>query len=81
MADTPKMIYSDEEGSWHSKTDIECLEGKKIEIHRTRGHPAFAERFIQTYKDMLVQRFEAHEKRGQTKYPVHRLQFRDIINI
>ena len=42
MGDKPKMFYSDEEGSLYSKTVIEYLEGENIEIHRTRGHPAFA---------------------------------------
>ena len=47
------------------KAVIEDLEGEKIEIHRTRGHPAFAERFIRTYKDMLFKRVEADEKKGK----------------
>ena len=66
MGDKPKMFYSDEEGSLYSKTVIEYLEGEKIEIHRTRGHPAFAERFIRTYKDMLFKRVEADEKKGKS---------------
>ena len=65
MGDKPKMFYSDEEGSLYSKTVIEYLEKEKIEIHRTRGHPAFAERFIRTYKDMLFKRVEADEKQGK----------------
>ena len=65
MGDKPKMFYSDEEGSLYSKTVIEYLEKEKIEIHRTRGHPAFAERFIRTYKDMLFKRVEADEKKGK----------------
>ena len=65
MGDKPKMFYSDEEGSLYSKTVIEYLEGEKIEIHRTRGHPAFAERSIRTYKDMLFKRVEADEKKGK----------------
>ena len=74
MGDKPKMFYSDEEGSLYSKTVIEYLEGEKIEIHRTRGHPAFAERFIRTYKDMLFKRVEAdmsgaksRDERGEKK--------------
>ena len=67
MGDKPKMFYSDEEGSLYSKTVIEYLEKEKIEIHRTRGHPAFAERFIRTYKDMLFKRVEADEKKGKQK--------------
>ena len=64
MGDKPELFYSDEEGSLYSKTVIEFL-GGKIEIHRTRGHPAFAERFIRTYKDMLFKRVEADEKKGK----------------
>ena len=65
MGNKPKMFYSDEEGSLYSKTIIEYLEKEKIEMHRTRGHPAFAERFIRTYKDMLFKRVEAEEKKGK----------------
>ena len=65
MGDKPKMFYSDEEWSLYSKTAVEYLGGEKIEIHRTRGHPAFAERFIRAYKDMLFKRVEADEKKGK----------------
>ena len=44
---------------------MEYLEKEKIEIHRTRGHPAFAERFIRTYKDMLFKRVENDENKGK----------------
>lgn len=50
----PEMIYSDEEGSLHSSDLLEYLKEQKIELHRTRGHPDFAERFIRTLKDMLL---------------------------
>ena len=65
MGDEPKMFYSDEEGSLYSKPVIEYLEDEKIDIHRTTGHPAFAERFIRTYKDMLFERVEADERKGK----------------
>ena len=65
MGKKPKMFYSDEEGSLYSKTIIEYLEQEKIEMHRTRGHPAFAERFIRSFKDMLFKRVEADEKKGK----------------
>ena len=65
MGKKPKMCYSDEEGSLYSKTIIEYLEQEKIEMHRTRGHPAFAERFIRSFKDMLFKRVEADEKKGK----------------
>ena len=65
MGKKPKMFYSDEEGSLYSKTIKEYLEQQKIEMHRTRGHPAFAERFIRSFKDMLFKRVEADEKKGK----------------
>ena len=65
MEKKPRMLYSDEEGSLYSNTISEYLEDEKIEIHRTRGHPAFAERFIKTYKDKLFKRIEADEKKGK----------------
>ena len=65
MDKKPRMLYSDEEGSLYSKPIMEYLEDEKIEIHRTRGHPAFAERFIKTYKDKLFKRVEADKKKGK----------------
>ena len=50
MGDKPNMFYSDEERSLSSKRIIEYLEGGKIEIHRTGGHPAFAERLYEPIK-------------------------------
>ena len=70
----PKIIYTDDERSIASKDFQEFVEGRKIELYRTRGHPAFAERFIRTFKDMLFKRVENDEKRikrifnGQTTY-------------
>ena len=66
MDGKPKMLYTDEEGSFYSKTIMEYLEQEKIAIHRTRGHPAFAERAIRTTKDQLYKRIEADEKKGKT---------------
>ena len=65
MGGKPKMFYADEEPSFYSNPVMEYLEKEKIEIHRTRGHPAFAERFIRTYKDMLFKRVENDEKKGK----------------
>ena len=44
---------------------MEYLEDEKIEIHRARGHPAFAERFIKTYKDKLFKHVEADKRKGK----------------
>ena len=65
MGGKAKMIYSDEEGSLFSSTITDYLDEEKIELHTTRGHPAFGERFIKTYKDMLFKRVDADEKKGK----------------
>ena len=65
MGGKAKMIYSDEEGSLFSSTITDYLDEEKIELHTTRGHPAFGERFIRTYKDMLFKRVDADEKKGK----------------
>ena len=67
MGGKAKMIYSDEEGSLFSSTITDYLDEEKIELHTTRGHPAFGERFIRTYKDMLFKRVDADEKKGKNK--------------
>ena len=38
---------------------------KKLNSHTTRGHPAFGERFIRTFKAMLFKRVDADEKKGK----------------
>ena len=63
MGKKPKMIYSDEEGSLNSADIMGYLQKENIEIHKTRGHPAFAERFIRTFKDMLFKRVEHDQKK------------------
>ena len=65
MDGKPKMIYSDEEGSLFSSVITDYLDEEKIELHTTRGHPAFGERFIRTFKDMLFKRVDADEKKGK----------------
>ena len=60
-----KLIYSDEEGSLFSSTITDYLKEEKIELHTTRGHPAFGERFIRAFKDMLFKRVDADEKKGK----------------
>ena len=63
MKAKPKIIYSDDEGSLSGNDFKQLVEDKGIELYR--GHPAFAERFIRTYKDMLFKRVEADEKKGK----------------
>ena len=68
MGDKPNMFYSDEEGSFYSKTVIEYLEGEKIEIHSHEVIQRLRNVFIRTYKDMLFKRVEADEKRVRKIY-------------
>ena len=65
MGKKPKIIYSDDEKAIAGGDFKDYIEGENIELYRTRGHPAFAERFIRTYKDMLFKRVEADEKKGK----------------
>ena len=68
MGKKPKMIYTDDERAIAGEDFKDYVEGEGITLHRTRGHPAFAERFIRTYKDMLFKRVEADEKRERQTY-------------
>ena len=62
----PRIIYTDDERSIAGKDFHEFAEGRKIELYRTRGYPAFVERFIRTLKDMLLfKRVETDEKNGK----------------
>ena len=65
MGKQPKMIYTDDERAIAGEDFKDYVEGEGITLHRTRGHPAFAERFIRTYKDMVFKRVEADEKKGK----------------
>ena len=65
MDGKPKLIYIDDEGSFNNKSVIDYLKEENIELHRTRWHPAFAERAIRTLKDMLYKRVENDEKKGK----------------
>jgi len=62
MGKNPKIIYTDDEKAIASGEFQEYVESEGIELYRTRGHPAFAERFIRTFKDKLFKRIENDEK-------------------
>ena len=53
MGSKPKMIYTDDEKAIASSDFKQYVEDEGIELYRTRGHPAFSERFIRTFKDKL----------------------------
>ena len=43
MGKKPKMIYTDDERAIAGEDFKDYVEGEGITLHRTRGHPAFAE--------------------------------------
>ena len=62
MGKKPKIIYSDDEKAIASAEFRSFVEDEGIELYRTRGHPAFAEAFIRTFKSKLFKRIENDEK-------------------
>ena len=65
MKEKPQLIYTDDERAIAGDEFKQFIEGEGIELYRTRNHPAFAERFIRTFKDKLFKRVEADEKKGK----------------
>ena len=71
MGKKPKILYTDDERGIASQEFNDFIEDEGIELYRTRGHPAFAERMIRTFKDMLFKRGEADEKKGKKNIQWH----------
>ena len=65
MGSKPKLIYTDDEKAIASSDFKQYVEDEGIQLYRTRGHPAFSERFVRTFKDKLFKRIEADEKKGK----------------
>ena len=65
MKAKPKIIYADDEGSISGADFKQRVKDEGIELYRTRGHPAFAEGFIRTFKDELFKRVENDEKKAK----------------
>ena len=57
----PKILYHDNEGSWNSCDFIQLLNQHKIKQIITSTPPPFAERMIQTIKNMIHTRLEGLE--------------------
>ena len=66
MGKLPEMLYTDDEGSFHSKQAVAYYRDNKIKHLITRTHAAYAERAIRTIKAMLYKRLEA--KPGEPWY-------------
>jgi hypothetical protein len=56
MHGKPELLYTDEEGSFLSKVVQKWMSDNNVRMFHTRGHAAFAERQIGTFKRMIVTR-------------------------
>ena len=59
MGKLPEMLYTDDEGSFHSKQAVAYYRENKIKHLITRTHAPYAECAIRTIKAMLYKRLEA----------------------
>ena len=57
----PQQIYHDNEGSWSSKAFIRLLNFAKVKQVITSSPPPFAERMVQTIKNMIHARLDGLE--------------------
>ena len=65
MGKKAKIVYTDDERAIAGEDFKEYVEGEGIELYRTRGHPAFAERFFLGHSKKIFKRVEADEKKGK----------------
>jgi hypothetical protein len=63
MMKKPEILYTDGETSFNSSLMIEYYKKHNIKHYVTRGHAAFAERFIRTVKDMIYKRIDGDTKK------------------
>ena len=54
--ETPKIIYTDDEGALNSKSLQKCFKEQDIKHLVTRTHAQFAERMIRTFKLALYKK-------------------------
>ena len=59
MGKLPELLYTDDEGSFHSKQAEAYYKENDIKHLVTRGHASYAERAIKTIKSMIYKRIEA----------------------
>ena len=68
MGKKPEIIYAADEKTIASGEFQAYVESEGIELYRTRGHPAFAERFIKTVKNKLCKRIENEKKKTNIQW-------------
>ena len=59
------MIYTDDEKAIGRRLFKENVEGEGVRLYRTRGRPAFIERWNRSLKDRIFKRVEADEKKNK----------------
>ena len=64
MGGKPKTIYSDNEGSFHSKLLTEYFNNNNIRFLATNTHAAYVERLIRTIKSYIYKRVERYKNHG-----------------
>ncbi len=62
MSKKPKILFTDNEGSFNSNLVKEYCKDHNIEQLFTNNHAAFVERFTRSFKDMIYKRVEALKK-------------------
>ena len=71
MGKQPQDIYMDgETGIRNSKLFEKYFAEKKITVHYSKGHPAFAERFIGTFRAMLDKQIKPYQQWIDLIYPI-----------
>ena len=63
MGKKPKILYTDDERGIASQEFNDFIEDEGIELYRTRGHAAFAERMVRSFKDMLLKGLKQTKRR------------------
>jgi len=69
MGKKPKILYTDDEGSFNSNFLKTYLTDAKINHIISRSHPHFVERFIRTFKNLLYKRLEDTDKQWTELIP------------
>ena len=68
MKNTPKIIYTDDEGALKTEAMQKYFNEKNISHIITRTHAHFAERFIRTFKDALYKRIDNEKDKNNIQW-------------
>ena len=68
MKNTPKIIYTDDEGALKTEAMQKYFNEKNISHIITRSHAHFVERFIRTFKDALYKRIDNEKEKNNIQW-------------